>query len=37
VPYDEKSRGHGSHTFPALWKNELVKLLQEIETAPAAK
>jgi homoserine O-acetyltransferase/O-succinyltransferase len=30
IPYDSKSRGHGSHTFPALWKNELAKLLAEI-------
>jgi homoserine O-acetyltransferase len=34
IPYDSKSRGHGSHTYPSLWKNELVKLLAEI--APSA-
>jgi hypothetical protein len=30
IPYDEKSRGHGSHTYPRLWKHELAKLLREI-------
>jgi homoserine O-acetyltransferase/O-succinyltransferase len=32
IPYDARSRGHGSHTFPQLWKHELAVLLQEIET-----
>ena len=29
IPFSEKTRGHGSHTIAALWKDELVKLLQE--------
>ena len=31
MPLSEKTRGHGSHTIAALWKDELVKLLQETE------
>lgn len=27
VPFSDKTRGHGSHTIAALWKDELVKLL----------
>jgi hypothetical protein len=27
----DKTRGHGSHTIAALWKDDLVKLLQETE------
>jgi homoserine O-acetyltransferase/O-succinyltransferase len=29
IPVSDKTRGHGSHTIAALWKNELVRLLQE--------
>jgi homoserine O-acetyltransferase len=29
LPLSEKTRGHGSHTIAALWKDELVKLLEE--------
>ena len=29
VPFSEKTRGHGSHTIAALWRDELVKLLKE--------
>ena len=29
IPLSEKTRGHGSHTIAALWKDELVKLLSE--------
>ena len=29
VPLSEKTRGHGSHTIAALWKNELERLLKE--------
>ena len=29
IPFSEKTRGHGSHTVAALWKDALVKLLQE--------
>lgn len=29
IPLSEKTRGHGSHTIAALWKNDLVRLLTE--------
>ena len=29
IPLSEKTRGHGSHTIAALWKDELVKLLDQ--------
>jgi homoserine O-acetyltransferase len=29
IPFSDKSRGHGSHTVAALWKDELLKLLKE--------
>ena len=31
IPLSDKTRGHGSHTVAALWKDELVKLLKETE------
>ena len=31
IPLSDKTRGHGSHTVEALWKDELVKLLKETE------
>ena len=31
IPLSDKTRGHGSHTLAALWKDELVKLLKETE------
>lgn len=31
VPASDKTRGHGSHTLAALWKDELVRLLTETE------
>src|ERR1700682_2514561 len=31
MPMSEKTRGHGSHTIAALWKDELVKFLKETE------
>lgn len=31
IPYDANSRGHGSHTFPRLWKHELAAVLRETE------
>jgi homoserine O-acetyltransferase len=31
IPLSDKTRGHGSHTIAALWKDELVKLLKETE------
>ena len=35
IPLSDKTRGHGSHTLAALWKDELAKLLNE--TAVHAK
>jgi homoserine O-acetyltransferase len=29
IPLSDQTRGHGSHTIAALWKDELVKLLTE--------
>jgi homoserine O-acetyltransferase/O-succinyltransferase len=29
IPLSDKTRGHGSHTLAALWKNQLVDLLKE--------
>jgi homoserine O-acetyltransferase len=34
IPFSDKTRGHGSHTVAALWKDELMKLLQETERRP---
>ena len=31
LPLSEKTRGHGSHTLAALWRDELVRLLAESE------
>jgi len=31
IPLSDKTRGHGSHTIAALWKDELVKFLKETE------
>ena len=31
LPLSERTRGHGSHTLAALWKDELVRLLAESE------
>jgi len=31
IQMSDKTRGHGSHTVAALWKDELVKLLKESE------
>src|SRR4030081_1722681 len=29
MPFSDKTRGHSSHTIASLWKNELVRLLNE--------
>jgi homoserine O-acetyltransferase len=29
IPLSDKTRGHGSHTVAALWKDQLVQLLSE--------
>src|SRR5438067_8065661 len=31
IPTTDKTRGHGSHTLAALWKDQLVQLLKETE------
>ena len=31
IPLSDKTRGHGSHTIAALWKDELVRLLKDSE------
>ncbi len=31
IPSSDKTRGHGSHTLAALWKNELETLLKQSE------
>lgn len=31
IPYSERTRGHGSHTVAALWKDDLVELLKSPE------
>jgi len=31
LPLSEKTRGHGSHTLAALWRDELIRLLAEAE------
>jgi homoserine O-acetyltransferase len=31
IPMSDKTRGHGSHTVASLWKDKLMKLLQETE------
>ena len=31
IPFSDKTRGHGSHTLAALWKDQLVELLTEAE------
>ncbi len=31
IPFSDKTRGHGSHTIAALWKDELARLLKESE------
>jgi len=29
IPLSDKTRGHGSHTIAALWKDKLLKLLNK--------
>jgi len=31
IPLSDETRGHGSHTIAALWKDQLVRLLEETE------
>jgi len=30
IPTSERTRGHGTHSLPVLWKEHLVALLAEI-------
>ncbi len=32
IPFSDKTRGHGSHTLAALWKDQLADLLKETES-----
>src|SRR5438067_13843489 len=32
IPYSDQTRGHQSHSYPALWKSDLVNLLRESDT-----
>ncbi|HXZ81177.1 MAG TPA: hypothetical protein VEG30_14705 [Terriglobales bacterium] len=29
LPITDQTRGHGTHTYPAIWKEHLAELLQE--------
>jgi homoserine O-acetyltransferase len=31
IPISERTRGHGTHSLPAIWKPYLVELLREIQ------
>jgi homoserine O-acetyltransferase len=35
IPLTDQTRGHGSHTIAALWKDHLVQLLRETENNPS--
>jgi homoserine O-acetyltransferase len=35
LPISDLTRGHGTHSLPALWKDQLERLLQESGPAPA--
>jgi homoserine O-acetyltransferase len=37
IPLSDQTRGHGSHTMAALWKNQLVSLLKETENNQPAQ
>jgi homoserine O-acetyltransferase len=34
IPFSEKTRGHGSHSVAALWKDQLLQLLSESQRKP---
>jgi len=34
IPISDKTRGHGTHSFPAIWGSELERLLKESEPKP---
>jgi homoserine O-acetyltransferase len=29
IPISDQTRGHGTHSLPAIWKNHLAELLKE--------
>ncbi|MFZ0914004.1 MAG: hypothetical protein WBQ76_02060 [Candidatus Korobacteraceae bacterium] len=31
LPISDQTRGHGTHTFPAIWKDHLQELLRQPE------
>jgi homoserine O-acetyltransferase len=33
IPFSDRTRGHGSHTIAALWKNDLIELLHQTSGA----
>jgi homoserine O-acetyltransferase/O-succinyltransferase len=37
IPLSDQTRGHGSHTMAALWKDQLVRLLKETENNQPAQ
>ena len=37
IPLSDKTRGHGSHTVAALWKDQLLSLLKETERKNSRK
>jgi homoserine O-acetyltransferase len=37
IPLSDQTRGHGSHTIAALWKDQLVSLLKETENNQPAQ
>jgi len=34
IPISDKTRGHSTHSFPAIWGDELARLLKESEPKP---
>ena len=34
IPFSDKTRGHGSHTIAALWKDQIPQLLSESQRTP---
>ena len=37
IPISDQTRGHGTHSLPAIWKEHLAVLLKESEQAPTAE
>ena len=37
IPISDQTRGHGTHSLPAIWKEHLAGLLKESEQAPTAE